>query len=453
MMKDLMMQNPLMTSLPPRTPVVSRRLTLSLMGGAALVPLMTQASVAERLKVDISGGNFQPLPIALPVFLGDAAMGDQITKVIAANLTRSGYFTVLDPRSHVEKLASTDQPPNFQSWRVINAQALAVGQVQQGGQGLVAQYRLWDIFAASQLDGRQFTTTAENWRRLAHIISDAIYEALTGEKGYFDSRVVFVSESGSKQERQKRLAVMDQDGANVKYITQGQGLVLTPRFSPAGQDITYMQFGTSDPRVFLLNIATGARSQLGEFAGMTFSPRFSPDGRRVVMSSLNNDGNSNIAVMDLGSRQISRLTDGAQIDTGACFSPDGSKIVFESDRGGGQQLYVMSASGGAAQRISFGQGRYSTPVWSPRGDYIAFTKQGGGFSIGVMKPDGSGERILTTGYHNEGPTWAPNGRVLMYFKDQGAGPQLYTIDISGRFEQILKTPAFGSDPAWGPRLT
>lgn len=433
---------------------LSRRSALGLITGAATTPFMARQAFAERLKVDITGGNFQPLPIAIPTFLGDGDMGPQITQVIAANLTRSGYFQVLDQRSHVERLGSVDQPPNFQSWRVINAQALAVGNVTRGGQGLVAQYRLWDIFATSQLDGRQFTTTAENWRRLAHIISDAIYEALTGEKGYFDSRVVYVDETGSKQQRSKRLAVMDQDGANVKYLTQGGStLVLTPRFSPAGQDVTYMQFGSADPKVFMLNIASGARSQLGEFAGMSFSPRFAPDGRRVVMSLLNNDGNSNIAIMDVGSRKISRLTDGAQIDTGACFSPDGSRIVFESDRGGGQQLYVMSASGGGATRISFGQGRYSTPVWSPKGDYIAFTKQGGGFSIGVMKPDGTGERILTTGYHNEGPTWAPNGRVLMYFKDQGAGPQLYTIDVSGRFEQALKTPGFASDPAWGPRLS
>ena len=303
----------------------------------------------------------------------------------------------------------------------INAQALVTGRITRQGDGrLKAEFRLWDVFAGQQLDGKQYFTTPDNWRRIAHIISDAIYERLTGEKGYFDSRIVFVDETGPKDRRIKRLAIMDQDGAGVRYLTRGDDLVLTPRFNPSTQEITYMSYGQGEPRVYLLNIETGQREIVGNFPGMTFAPRFSPDGQRVIMS-LQQGGNSNLFVMDLRSKQTTRLTDTPAIDTAPCYSPDGRSICFESDRGGTQQIYVMAASGGPAQRISFGEGIYSTPVWSPRGDYIAFTGQARGqFSIGIIKPDGSGERILTEGFHNEGPTFAPNGRVLMFFRDPGA---------------------------------
>jgi TolB protein len=309
------------------------------------------------------------------------------------------------------------------------------------------------VFAGQQLDGKQYFTTQDNWRRIAHIISDAIYERLTGEKGYFDTRIVFISESGPKLNRRKRLAVMDQDGANPVFLTQGDYLVLTPRFNPTTQEITYMSFGQGDPRVYLLNIETGQREIVGNFPGMTFAPRFSPDGQRVIMS-LQQGGNANLFVMDLRSKQTTRLTDTPAIDTAPCYSPDGRYICFESDRGGTQQIYVMNAAGGPAQRISFGEGHHSTPVWSPRGDYIGFTGQAPGqFSIGILKPDGSGERILTQGFHNEGPTFAPNGRVIMFFRDLGNGPYLHTIDITGRNELKEPTPSFASDPAWSPLLS
>ncbi len=290
---------------------------------------------------------------------------------------------------------------------------------------------LWDVYAGSQLIGQQFFTQPENWRRVAHIIADQIYQKLTGETGYFDTRVVFVSESGPKTERVRQLAIMDQDGANMRILTKSRAIVLTPRFSPNQQEITYMSFEGEQPRVYLLQLETGQREVVGNFPGMTFSPRFSPDGQRVIMS-LQEKGNANIFTMDLRSRTTTRLTSTAAIDTSPSYSPDGQRIVFESDRGGRQQLYVMNADGSGQQRISFGDGAYSTPVWSPKGDLIAFTKQSGGkFSIGVMKPDGSGERILTTGFHNEGPTWAPNGRVIMFFRQPAGsgGPKLYSIDI------------------------
>jgi TolB protein len=309
------------------------------------------------------------------------------------------------------------------------------------------------VVGGAQLTGQQYFTSPDNFRRIAHIIADAIYERLTGEKGYFDTRIVFIDETGPKDRRIKRLTVMDQDGANVRYLTRGDDLVLTPRFSPTTQEITYMSFGQGDPRVYLLNVETGQREIVGNFPGMTFSPRFSPDGQRVIMS-LEQGGNANLFVMDLRSKATTRLTDTPAIDTAPCYSPDGSRICFESDRGGRQQIYVMPAGGGGGQRISFGDGAYSTPVWSPRGDYIAFTKQtSGGFGIGIIRPDGSGERLLTEGYHNEGPTFAPNGRVLMFFRDPGNGPSLFTIDVTGRNEQRVPTPSFASDPAWSPLLS
>jgi TolB protein len=442
-------------------PLTRRRaLAFGATAGAGLATALSGGPAGAVLRFDLNQGNVQPLPIALPDFLGgspadgEAARG--ISQIITANLKRSGLFAPIDPAAFLEKITNTDVQPRFADWRAINAQALVTGRVTRQSDGRVkAEFRLWDVFGGAQLTGQQYFSTPENVRRIAHIISDAIYERLTGEKGYFDTRIVFVDETGPKERRIKRLAMMDQDGANVRYLTRGDDLVLTPRFSPSTQEITYMSFGQGEPRVYLLNIETSQREIVGNFPGMTFSPRFAPDGQRVIMS-LQQGGNANLFVMDLRSRTTTRLTDTPAIDTAPTYSPDGSRISFESDRGGKQQIYVMAANGGPAQRISFGEGSYSTPVWSPRGDTIAFTKQfQDKFAIGIMRTDGQGERILTEGYHNEGPTFAPNGRVVMFFRDPGgsSGPALYTIDITGRNEMRVPTPGFASDPAWSPLLS
>ncbi len=343
------------------------------------------------------------MPIAITDFL-QGELGKKISDVVAADLKRSGLFKPIDRGAFIEKISNPDAAPRFEDWKVINAQALVTGRVTQEADGrLKAEFRLWDTFAGTQMTGQQFFTQPENWRRVAHIIADAIYERITGEKGYFDTRVVYVAESGPKTARKRQLAIMDQDGANPRPLTNSNDIVLTPRFSPNRQEVTYMSFENQQPRVYLLQLETGQREVVGNFPGMTFSPRFSPDGQRVIMS-LQQDGNANIYTMDLRSRTTTRLTSTPAIDTAPSYSPDGGQIAFESDRGGRQQIYVMGADGSGQRRISFGDGSYSTPVWSPRGDLIAFTKQSGGkFSIGVMKPDGSGERILTTGFHNEGP--------------------------------------------------
>jgi len=437
----------------------SRRRLLMAAGSTAALALTAPRISLAQTRIDITRGTVQPLPIAITDFVGEAEAGRAMTGVITNNLKRSGLFAPIDQSAFIERITNIDAAPRFQDWRVINAQTLVMGRVQRQGDGRYqVGFRLWDISAGQYLIGQQFLTQPENWRRIAHIISDLIYQRLTGEKGYFDTRIVFIDETGPKERRNKRLAIMDQDGANVRYLTRGEELVLTPRFSPTNQDVVYMSYGTGDqpPRVIQMNIETGQREIVGDFPNMAFSPRFSPTGRGVIMS-LQEQGATNIFTMDLATKRLTRLTSLQAISTSPCYSPDGKQVVFESDRSKTQQLYVMNADGSNQRRISPPDGgRYSTPVWSPRGDVIAFTKQGSGsFSIGVMRTDGSGERILTEGFHNEGPTWSPNGRVLMFFRDPGgnAGPKLYTVDLTGYNELQVPTPSYASDPAWSPPLS
>jgi TolB protein len=424
-----------------------------------LAALIASVPAHAGLQGTQTQGNLAPIPIAIPLFQGDdPQLAGQIADVVQADLERSGLFQPLDRASFLEQIRDVNAAPRFADWRSIRADALVVGRVVKGGDGKVgAEFRLWDVASGKQLSGQRFSTTNQNWRRVGHLIADQVYERLTGEKGYFDTRVVFVDETGPKEKRIKRLAIMDQDGANVRLLSQGQEIVLTPRFSPTNQEIAYMSYTRDQPKVFIMNLETGQRELVGDFPNMTFAPRFSPDGQRVVMSLGTPDGSSSIYEMDLRTRQSRRLTQSNGIDTGPSYSPDGRQVVFESDREGSQQLYVMNSDGSGVRRISVGgDGRYSTPVWSPRGDYIAFTKQTSGrFLIGVMRPDGTGERVLTEGYHNEGPTWAPNGRVLMFFREsQGAtgGPRIHSVDLTGYNERQVATPSFGSDPAWSPLL-
>ena len=411
------------------------------------------------VELNITQGNIQPMPIAIPDFASDGSIdaksAHEISDVVSNDLKSSGLFLPIDPAAFIEKGLDVARAPRFEDWRPINAQALVVGRIGNSDGKLRAEFRLWDVLSGKQLAGEQFFTRVREARRVGHIIADVIYERITGEKGYFDTRVVFVDESGPKDKRVKRLAIMDQDGYNVRLLTTGKDLVLTPRFSPSTQEITYMSFAGDDPKVYLLNIETGQKEIVGTFPGMTFAPRFSPDGQRIVMS-LEQGGAANIYAMDLRSRSTVQLTNSQAINTSPCYAPDGRQIVFQSDRDGSQQIYVMNANGSNQRRISSGGGSYSTPVWSPRGDLVAFTKQAGGqFLIGVMKPDGSGERVLTEGFHNEGPTWAPNGRVLMFFRESpgaSGGPRLFSIDLTGYNERLVATPSFGSDPAWSPLI-
>jgi len=417
-------------------------------------------SSQAQLNIDITEGNLEPLPIAIPDFIATdaraAAIGAQVAEIVSADLERSGLFNPLNSSSFIETQTNIDYEPNFSDWRVIKAEALVSGRIiRESDTRVRVEFRLWDIFGEKQLTGLRFATTPDNIRRISHKVSDAIYQALTGEGGYFDSRIVFIDEKGPKTNRKKRLTIMDQDGSDPQYLLAGSDIVLTPRFSPSSQKITFMSYENIVPQVYLLDIETGRRELLGNFPGMTFSPRFAPDGKSLILSMVQR-GNSDIYVMDLESRSTSRLTSDPAIDVSASFSPDGRKIVFNSDRGGSPQLYTMNADGSGVKRVTFGKGRYSAPVWSPRGDLIAFTKsEGGQFSIGVIQPDGTGERQLTDGYLVEGPTWSPNGRVILFSKEtrgKNGSSEVWSIDLTGRNLRKVNTPGKASDPAWSPLL-
>ena len=437
--------------------MLHRRSTI--LGGAALAAGAAAAPAHAQLTIDMTRPTFEPVPIAIVDFAGDR-VGADIANVVRNDLQNSGLFRSIPPSSFIQRDVNAGTPPRFPDWRQIGAAGVVVGQVSQAGGNIKVDFRLWDVVVGNQAAGLSFTSQPANWRRLAHIIADAIYKRVTGEEGYFDTRIAYVAESGPGNARVKRIAIMDQDGANNRYITDGRTIAITPRFSPTLQEIVYMAYAEdrSPPRVYLQNVDSNRRELLGNFPGMSFAPRFSPDGTKVVMS-ISENGQSDIYEMDVRGRALRRLTNTPAIDTSPCYSNDGTQIVFNSDRGGAQQLYVMSAGGGGERRISFGDGRYATPVWSPRGDWIAFTKiTGGSFGIGVMRPDGGGERMLASGFLVEGPTWAPNGRVLAFFRQQPSSAgragsvTLHQVDITGRFERQIPTPGDASDPAWSPLI-
>lgn len=441
------------------------------------------AGAMAQIEVDITEGSDRPVPIAIPDFNaqpGAEELARQISEVVRNDLVSTGRFATTDPAAFIQKDLSIGLQPRFADWRIIKSDALVVGEVKLTPDGLLdVAFRIWDVNGGElyrvtvrdsrtgelvEAGGGNFRIPPDAWRRIAHKTADTIYTRLTGEDGIFDSRIVYVAETGPKTNRTKRLAIMDSDGANQRFLTEGRSQVLTPRFSTSDQEITYMSFESGRPRVYVFNIETGRQEVLGNFPGMTFAPRFSPDGRSVVMSQALN-GNSDLFLMDLRTRQTRRLTDHPAIDTSPSMSADGTQITFTSDRGGSPQLYIMNTDGSplscpsggrdTACRITFGRGNYSTPVWSPRGDLIAFTKQvRGKFHIGVIGTDGKGERLLSEAYLDEGPGWSPNGRVITFFRESrpGAGPKLYSVDLTGRNLRQLSTTTDASDPAWSPLL-
>jgi len=437
---------------------VFRLIVLAMLSALAGTAAQAQAQGANGpLRIEITEGVIEPMTFAVPDFVADSASAKQlatdIAQLVVADLVGTGLFREIPPAAQISGISNFDAPVQFSDWKAVNVQALITGAVSTGiGGRLEVKFRLFDVFAQTQLGkGLRFSGTRKDWRRMAHKVADAVYKRLTGEQGYFDSRVVFVSETGPKNARRKRLAIMDYDGANLRYLTDDRALVLAPRFSPDGRSILYTSYETGMPRVYLMNLRSLRRRAVDDLPEMSFAPRFSPDGRSVLLS-LSRAGNVDIYRIDLATGRRTRLTSAPSIETAPSFSPDGRQIVFESDRSGSQQLYIMPANGGEARRISFGAGRYATPVWSPRGDMIAFTMMNKGrFHIGVMRTDGSEERLLTSSFLDEGPTWAPNGRVLMFFREgrgASAAPTIWSVDISGRNLKKVPTPAAASDPSW-----
>ena len=438
-----------------------------------IIFFLLSAKAYSLIEIDITRGNLDPLPIAVsPLFQDDSSkrnsinelkienVGSEISLVVENNLKISGLFNPLSKEAFLQKPDIAHLKPRFEDWALIKAQALITGKVTIEDKKLKVEFRLWDILAGREMMALAFTTVPSNWRRVGHIISDKVYERLTGEKGYFDTRIIYVSEEGPKTARVKKLAIMDQDGFNTKYLTLGNELVLTPRFNPTSQMVTYLSYFKNLPRVYLLDIETGTQEVVGDFPGMTFAPRFSPDGKKIIMSFAK-DGNSDIYTMDLENRIVERITNHPSIDTSPSYSPDNRFITFNSDRSGFQQIYVMKSDGSNVKRISFGKGLYGTPVWSPRGDLIAFTKlHKGKFYIGVMRTDGSGERLLTENYYQEAPSWSPNGRVLIFYREtksndkgEGFSAKLWSIDLTGYNERQVQTETDASDPSWSSLLS
>ncbi|QPM88932.1 Tol-Pal system beta propeller repeat protein TolB [Pseudooceanicola algae] len=441
-----------------RSLLTSAAAVLALMG-AALLPGLAAAQSSGPLRIEITEGVIEPMPFAVPDFVVEGGQaGDlaaQISRVVASDLAGTGLFREIPQSAQIGRVTSFGAPVQFPDWKAVNAEALITGAVAVQGSQVNVKFRLFDVFAGQEMGtGLQFSGTTDGWRRMAHKVADEVYSRITGEGPYFDSRVVYVAETGPKDDRRKRLAIMDYDGANTQYLTDSTALVLAPRFSPTGDRVLYTSYETGVPRIYVLDVGNVQRRVLNTGDGdMSFSPRFGPDGRTVVYS-LSQGGNTDIYRMDVNSGQPVRLTNAPSIETAPSFSPDGQNIVFESDRSGTQQLYIMSAQGGEPRRISFGDGRYGTPVWSPRGDMIAYTKQSKGrFHIGVMRTDGSSERLLTASFLDEGPSWSPNGRVIMFAREtQGAtgSSSLYSVDVTGRNLQRVQTPGGASDPAWSP---
>ena len=446
---------------------------LKLLTIICLLFLLKTTNSYSLIEVDITRGNLNPLPVAVsPLFQDNKSknefqrelnfddLGSEISKVVENNLKQSGLFNPLSKDAFLQKPDIAHLKPRFEDWALIKAQALITGKVSIDNGKLKVEFRLWDVLAGREMLALAFTTVPNNWRRVGHIITDKVYERLTGEKGYFDTRIIYVSEEGLKTQRVKKLAIMDQDGFNTKYLTLGNELVLTPRFNPTNQMVTYLSYFRNLPRVYLLDIETGIQEVVGDFPGMTFAPRFSPDGKKIIMSFAK-DGKSDIYIMDLENRIVEQITNHPSIDTSPSYSPDGKYITFNSDRSGYQQIYVMKSDGSNVKRISFGNGLYGTPVWSPRGDLIAFTKlHKGKFYIGVMRTDGKGERLLTENFYQEAPSWSPNGRVLIFYREtktnekgEGFSAKLWSIDLTGYNERLVETQTDASDPSWSSLLS
>ncbi len=421
--------------------------------------------------INIERATIDPVPIAINMFdtnnIDTNIIAKNIVSVISNDLKISGLFRPISSSSFIEQKFGIKHQPLFAAWKQINANLIVNGEVISINKDKIrVSFILWDIMLMKDIYGEVLETSTNLWRRVAHKISDKIYEKITGDQGYFDTKVTYVAESGPYLKRVKRIAIMDYDGANHQYLTNGKALALTPRLSPKSDKLMYVSYLGKKPKIYIRDLKTGREKIMGDLPFMSFAPRFSPDGSKAIMSIAKN-GSTHIFEMDLNNMKLTQLTNGIAINTSPSYSPDGMKLVFNSDRSGSRQLYIMNRDGSNVERISFSSGYYTSPVWSPNGDYIAFTKmtRTEGFTIGIMRIDknnqsvvSGGERMIARGYLVEGPVWAPNGRIIMFaksFKLQGKTQgisSIYSIDINGYNERMLKTPSDASDPEWSMTL-
>ncbi|VWX46896.1 Tol-Pal system beta propeller repeat protein TolB [Novosphingobium sp. 9U] len=440
---------------------------LPVTGTPAPQPTATGAEADDGgLTGSVSDENeWQDLGIAITTFATDrdvptqtnagstAQLGQAISQVIASDLKNNGLFKPTGPAGLPQPTLPQVQMPDYPSWSGRGADMLVQGYVKAGADGqLTVGCYLYDISLTRQLIKGGWQFAASDWRRAAHKCSDLIYSRLSGESPFFDSKIAYIAETGPKGHRMKRLAIMDSDGANHRYLTSGQAMALTPRYSPDYSKILYLSYLNGQPSIYSYDLATDRQTLIARTGNPTLAPRWSPDGKWVLYSMAKGGTTDIYRISSAGGGTPQKLTNGPGINIGGSYSPDGSKIVYESDQSGSQQVYVMNADGSGQRRISFFGGRAATPEWSPRGDQIAFTHIAGDLRVAVMNPNGGGMRHLTNSWQDEAPTWSPNGRIIQFFRTaKGTGQaSIWQVDLTGRNERRLPTPVGASDPAWGP---
>lgn len=417
-----------------------------------------------ELKVDIVAGAVEPISVAVQKFevgshasTRDAAM---LRDVVDNDLKSTGLFRIVN-RNALPEFVKMGDMPDFKLWSAVRAQVLVQAKLTRQVDDMYRlEFYVWDVQGGEQIEAQSLVASKKSMRRLAHIMADAIYERLTGEVGYFDTQIVFITETGPMGERVKRMAIMDQDGYNMRYLSDDKTFVMSPSFSPNMHTVVFLSYRDEDPMIWTLDLETGEQRRLGQFGGMNFAPQFSPDGRRIALSLVKR-GVTHIYEYDIENKTLRQLTSGGTINTSPSYSPDGKKMAYNSNRSGSQQIHVLDLESGQQERITFGAGRYATPAWSPDGRFIAFTKIADDtFYIGIMSPTGRNEKILAGGWFMEAPSWAPGSRRLVYYEtekdddDIERHSHIRTVDIMGQNIYEIKLPdgVHGMEPTWSPRL-